>query len=288
MSQASVPKVSVVVPLYYRNPQHPGVPEQLERGLTQFLTQSYSHVEIFLSDSGPPENQGIVEDIVQAILTQHPALQEKVHYVYIPGEHGPLSRGAAMNLGTQQTTGEIVLFLHIDCLLPPHALQSMVSSWKDGVLGGGFLKEYTGKSLWSPLQATERYLNWFRTVLTRQLVGTNAIFLDRHLAEEHPYQGNFLEDVELSDWMRQRMSSKEFRVIRDSVKVSASKYTKNGEVHSIAVNVAVMLLYRVFSTSPDLLKRELYYATFPKGMKFWPSLFQAAWSLRKGRSSDAS
>lgn len=257
----------------------------MEKGITQFIEQDYPEYSLFLSDSGPPENEGIASGVLERVIGAHPSLEGRVHYRYIAQSSGPLSRGEAMNLGTSETESDIVLFLHIDCKLPNGALHSIAQAWRNGVKGGGFLKEYTGKAIWSPLQATERYLNWVRTVVTRQVVGTNAIFLDRQLAVEHPYEGNFLEDVELSDWMKERLTRHEFQIIRDYVGVSAQKYTKHGEVSAIAINASVMLLYRLFSTSPDLLRTRLYRRKFSKGWKFWPELLGTTWSLILGKGN---
>lgn len=283
MCEHTTPQISIIVPLFFADPHRADINDILWRFLQQFREQACASFEVFLSDSGPPAHDGVVRDKVQAMLSQDPWLASRVVYTYVARDHGPLSRGAAMNLGVQQTTGAIVLFLHIDCLLPPRGLCDLLGAITQGVLAGGFLKTYDQKPWWSLLQLTERYLNGIRSVVFRQLVGTNAIFMTRSLASTHPYRDDFLEDVELSDWLRHHVQGKSFRVLRQRITVSAQKYRKYGVLASIAINAAVMTLYRMFSVSPALLKRHMYHYRFATGWRFWPEYAKQCWLLFRNR-----
>ncbi len=282
----SPPHINVVVPAYFSNPHRPGLEEGFRNFFAQFSLQRYTHFDIFICDSGPVNHKGLIQHLLEKVLEEEESwLCEKVVYDYTVVEREPLSRAEAMNEGVRRTSGDIVLFLHLDCALPEGGLALLVDAVLDGCQAGGFLKEYVGKTMFSPLQATERYLNWVRTVLSRQVVGTNSIFMTRELALKHPYQGGFLEDVEMSDWLRDNVAKNHFSIVRDYVTVSANKYKKQGEFASIAINAAVMTLYRLFHVQPELLKHQIYYRKFPKNWTFLPTLWSTCKSLIQERDS---
>jgi glycosyltransferase involved in cell wall biosynthesis len=279
------PLLSIIIPTYFRDPYADGLPALFEDFFEHLSAQREDRFEVFISDSGPAEHEGIVNDTLQTALQKQSWLQDKVHYHYETTTDKPLSRAAAMNLGVAHTDGEYLLFLHIDCRLPPGGLARLRQAFRRGALGGGFLKQYIHKQEeWSPLLVTEQYLNWLRTWQSRHLVGTNGIFLHRSIAEEHPYHGEFLEDVELSDWLRVRLQGDEWQLLTTPMRVSARKYYKQGVWPSLAINASVMALYRVFHRPPTLLKQELYHQPFPKGWRFWPAWAKAVFHVAKHRS----
>lgn len=275
--------ISVVVPLYVKNPHESAhFTSQLHGFFKQFRADIKEKVpfDIFLSDSGPDSKLGEqVQKIVSGVLQDYPELEDQVHYHYQVTDGPPLSRAEAMNLGVEQSQGRILLFLHIDCRLPPSALKDILDAVSNGAHGGGFTKTYSDKARFSPLHCTEFYLNQIRTVRGRHLVGTNAMFMSRALALEHPFVGNFLEDVEMSDWMRARLRPGALKIIQKSVTVSARKYQKYGPIPSIAINGAVMILYRLFRVRPSLLKASLYHRNFPGGLSFWRVWLETVLSL---------
>lgn len=273
------PLISIVVPTFFRNPQDHRIPALFHRFLAQFSLQKDTHFQIFISDSGPVQHQTEIHTILNACLEHFSWMRERVVYQYTVTEGPPLSRAEAMNVGVQHTEGEYILFLHIDCQLPDGGLFKMRQAFSEGARGGGFLKRYVGKEKLSPLLLTEQYLNWLRTWKGRHLVGTNGIYLHRSLAQEHPYTGIFLEDVELSDWMRVRLKGRQWQLIHDPMRVSAQKYQKLGVWRSIAINFSVMALYRIFDLPPEPLKTQLYHRAFSSNHHFWKEWLTTVFSL---------
>lgn len=275
---AASPLISVIVPTYFRDPHDPRLKVMLSRFFGQFSKQREDRFDIWLCNSGPAPHREPIEQVIEQSLKEHQWLKDKVHHHYVAQET-PQSRAEAMNEGVTKSTGEYLLFLHIDCLLPAGGLAQVRRAFATGALGGGFLKKYVGKEALSPLMLTERYLNWLRTWISRHLVGTNGIFLHRQLAEEHPYQGDFLEDVELSDWMRIRLEGSQWQLILAPIEVSARKYQKRGVWPSIAINFSVMAFYRIFARDPIRLKEQLYHRSFPEGWRFWKVWLEAVFGL---------
>jgi len=274
--------IAIVVPLYLPEPESAATAAAFTAFLDGLLEQGAVPAEVFLSDSGPAERSGLGAAVVEALVAQRPRLLGRVRYGFEATEGAPLSRAAAMNLGVAETQSEFVLFLHLDCRLPEGALRMIADAVRGGARAGGFLKHYEGKSSLSLLQLTERYLNGIRTRWARLLVGTNAIWVERSLALEHPYEGSFLEDVELSDWLRRRLNREELRVLPASVGVSVRKYRKLGELRSVAVNAAIMALYRLWGTEPERLRSQLYRRHYPSGLSFWWVWLGAVFACLRG------
>jgi len=100
----------------------------------------------------------------------------------------PRGRSRQMNRGAKSSTGDILLFLHVDTFLPPHAdcliLDGMT---RTGRLWGRFDVRLSGRHLL--LRGVEFFMNW-RSRLSQIATGDQAIFLKRELFEA---VGGFLE-----------------------------------------------------------------------------------------------
>lgn len=269
------PLVSVVIPLFLRRSDG-----EEKRKLRAFLPPlRAADVEVVICETGAePRLREAAEE-----LAARPDWQGRLRYFFDPATP-PLSRAASMNLGVERARGRVVLLFHLDCIFPAEGLARLREAIGDGVEAGGFTKIYRDKPRLSLLHLTEYVLNERRAVRQRRLVGTNGIFLTRALAREHPLRGGFLEDVELSDWLRRRVSRERFRVLRAPVAVSIRKYSKLGVLRSVAVNAAVMLLYRLFRVRASLLQSELYHRRFPTGAAgFWGAWLRSSlWLIAQG------
>jgi len=104
-------------------------------------------------------------------------------------------RAVQMNAGAKRATGEWLLFLHADTVLPPGAIQRLLEMESDvAVQAGGFLHQFSGDD-WR-LKAIS-FLDNFRCVRSRIIYGDQALFVRRALFEQlggFPNQP-ILEDV---------------------------------------------------------------------------------------------
>ena len=91
-------------------------------------------------------------------------------------------RGAQLNAGARLATGDVLIFLHSDCLLPPDAPRHIMEALaNDRVVGGCFLirfAEQYPRSLWLIALGING-----RTLLTRTATGDQAIFVRRSAYE---------------------------------------------------------------------------------------------------------
>lgn len=172
------------------------------------------------------------------------ALAEGVTTVFSSG-----GRSDQMNAGAKLASGQILLFLHADTLLPP--------DWKDHVTGamaapqvvGGAFKLSIDSDL-PGLRIIERLAN-FRSVTLGMPYGDQAIFVRKEVFEEI---GGFppmpiLEDLELVRALRKRG---ELRILPASVLTSARRWKARGVWKTTLVNQLMLMGHMLGSSPSDL------------------------------------
>lgn len=102
--------VSVIVPIY-------GVEQYLNACLDSIAAQSFSDLEVILVDDGSPDN-------CPAICDARAASDPRFRVIH--RENGGLA--CARNTGLRLVTGDYVLFVDSDDLLPPDAVKSLLSA----------------------------------------------------------------------------------------------------------------------------------------------------------------
>lgn len=150
-------------------------------------------------------------------------------------------RAAQLNAGARVATGEILLFLHADTLLPPSALDEIAATLEDSRFAGGCFDLLLDDDS-RILRAYSTIIN-YRTRLWRIPVGDQAIFLRRRVFDAvggYP-DVPILEEVELM-W-RLRRGGYRIRVSSQRVVVSARKFLDDGPLRRIALNTLIGALY---------------------------------------------
>ncbi len=104
-------------------------------------------------------------------------------------------RASQMNAGAEQATGEWLLFLHADTVLPQGAIQRLTDMENDQTIqAGGFMHQFSGDDWQLKLIS---FLDNFRCTRSRIIYGDQALFVRRTLFEQlggFPNQP-ILEDV---------------------------------------------------------------------------------------------
>ncbi len=137
----------------------------------------------------------------------------------------PPGRARQMNLGAGEATGDILLFLHVDTLLPARALAAISDSLADGKALGGRFKLRMSGSGWQ-YRLVEAGINW-RDRASGGFTGDQAIFVLRHAFES---LGGFpeipvCEDVEFVRRLRREGS---LVPLPDRVITSSRRYERWG------------------------------------------------------------
>ena len=164
--------------------------------------------------------------------------------------HAPRGRAVQMNAGARSASGEVLLFLHADVILPPDApaLIERALAVPDAVAGAFRTWHVADSRQWAPWL----HLADIRSRYTRIPYGDQALFVRREpfeLAGGFPEQP-LMEDIELS-----RRLSRLGRIARvpASVRVSGRRFLAHPLRDTLLVNL-FPLLYR-FGVSANALSR---------------------------------
>jgi rSAM/selenodomain-associated transferase 2 len=165
---------------------------------------------------------------------------------------GAPGRGGQIRRATARASGDVILVLHADTLLPPTAGRSVREAVTAGTVGGGFLVRFMGGP--ASYRLGERFVNW-RSRVGRMPLGDQAQFATREALDAI---GGFrdwpiLEDV---DFIRRLRRLGPLAVIADPVHTSARRFTARGGLRTVALNWLIFGLYNA-GVSPRRLA-ELY------------------------------
>ena len=273
------PTVSVLVPLYLARPwpdDEPGL-----RALLEPLADQPGPLEVLLAATGPARRNPLEPLLAELRGRGYPHRLRSFHHQFDPVAGRPRSRAASLNAAAAVAAGEVLLVLHSDNRLPPEGIAEIRRAVSAGYRSGAFPKRYDPQPPGLAVQAW--WLNEWRLRARKHSVGTNAVWLTRDLWRDLPDQA-LLEDLVLSDRLRQELGLTGIYVSRLPLWVSAEKYLRTGLLASVAINVCVMFLYRVCRVSPQTLRDELYSREkLPLGtVRFWPALVRQvcrAWRL---------
>jgi rSAM/selenodomain-associated transferase 2 len=162
-----------------------------------------------------------------------------------------LGRGAQLHAGAQVATGDALLFLHADCLLPPEAPKLIARALSDSRIAGGcFLIGFPEAAALS-LRLIARGIN-ARTLMARTGTGDQAIFARREIYE---LIGGFkpwplFEDVDLVTRIK---GAGRFAALNSKVTISPRRYLAHGPWRTTLLMYALRLGYWL-GISPVKLK----------------------------------
>ncbi len=114
----------------------------------------------------------------------------------------PRGRGRQMRRGAEAATGDVIVFVHADTWVPPHAGQAIVRCLRDPlIVGGGFWKRFRRPAL---VMRGARFKCWLRLWWAGRILGDQAIFVRRTALEKVggvPEQP-LMEEIELCRRLR--------------------------------------------------------------------------------------
>jgi rSAM/selenodomain-associated transferase 2 len=210
--------ISVVIPVYN---EERALPATLDR-----LLGLEGHREIIAVDGGST-------DRTLDLLGSFPQLRTI---------SAPKGRAAQMNAGAKLATGEWLLFLHADTLLPEGALQRLNALEPDSTcLAGGFRHRFSGNR-WG-LRLVSALDNW-RCGRTRIIYGDQALFVRRALFE---HLGGFpdqaiLEDLAFGDRLLEHTQP---RLLDDYVVTDSRKFEQMGVWRSLMRVLLIIACYQL-------------------------------------------
>ncbi len=161
-------------------------------------------------------------------------------------------RGNQLAAGAKAATGEILLFLHADCVLPPGALALIRRTLADERIAGGCFSVCFAETDSLSLAATSWAIN-LHSRLTRTATGDQAIFVRRGAYQK---AGGFpdwplFEDVRFIEKLR-RLGK--FAVLPNTITISARRWQTLGAARTNTLMICLWIGYRL-GISPAALKR---------------------------------
>lgn len=161
-------------------------------------------------------------------------------------------RALQMNSGAEIASGEVLLFLHADTLLPEKAAQIIVAAYQNKDCWGRFDVRLSGNRYIYRL--IESLIN-LRSCLSSVATGDQAIFIETKLFNR---VGGFpeialMEDVEISKRLKKIVKPV---CVKQKVLTSSRRWENNGVISTVLL-MWKLRLYYFFGVSPEKL-RQLY------------------------------
>ncbi|MEQ1628222.1 MAG: TIGR04283 family arsenosugar biosynthesis glycosyltransferase [Nitrospira sp.] len=221
--------ISVIIPTLNES-------STIARTLTRTVALGFD--EIIVSDGSSTDS---TPQMVQACCARVPAVRLVT---------APTGRARQLNEGVKACNSDILLFLHADTELPPHAKTVIESTLKNSlVVGGRFDVRFDRPSRWGTV------ISWFmnrRSRLTGIATGDQAIFVRRRIFEQ---MGGFpdiplMEDIEFSRRLKRQGPT---AALTDCVTTSFRRWQKNGPLRTILLMWTLRFLYWL-GVNPTRLK----------------------------------
>lgn len=146
-----------------------------------------------------------------------------------------------MNKGAEVATGEILLFLHADTLLPNNALEEIHATFEDkSIVAGAFDLSFDTKDIFLELIAKGASL---RTRFTKLPYGDQAIFIRKKTFNELKGYEEFLlmEDIHLMQKIKTQ--NYKIKILEKKVITSARKWQERGIIYTTLRNWFLQLFY---------------------------------------------
>ncbi|MCB1957706.1 MAG: TIGR04283 family arsenosugar biosynthesis glycosyltransferase [Rhodocyclaceae bacterium] len=159
-------------------------------------------------------------------------------------------RATQMNAAARVATGDVLVFLHADTVLPSSAITDIRTALKARTWGR-FDVQIAGRSRWLPIVA--QFMN-LRSRLTGIATGDQTIFVLRKEFEAvggYPEQ-RLMEDIELSRRLRHRCRP---ATLREKVVTAGRRWDENGPIRTILLMWRLRLAYWLGASPSDLAER---------------------------------
>jgi hypothetical protein len=231
-------KISLIVPLLSHEPLVGQALSHLARSLSTLGEQNLGDWEVILSDANDDSlNRAAADPYVQQLGWTWVGIQPAVH-----------SLGQTVSRALDQTKGEFLCIVPIDCYLSPTSLAALWDALVANRLDcGGFCKLYSPSTRLLSFYA--RLQNLLGVAGRRHLGWANGIFFHRSYLDRCaiPEDGT-MEDLRFSDFLRQKPG---WGYVTEPILASSRRYFPDRILRRIFVDLLAVVLYRLHLTQKD-------------------------------------
>lgn len=161
-------------------------------------------------------------------------------------------RAVQMNKGAAVAKGEYLVFLHVDTLLPENGLKLIKETLDSGHKIGAFTLRYEYNGFIEKLGTG--YVN-FRIKFTNIPYGDQCIFVTRELFDEISGYNNEYPIMEDLDFVKRvKRTGVKIKMLDEHIVTSLRRWRKYGYFKRIAVNMWMVLLFKLGVHPRDLVK----------------------------------
>lgn len=162
-------------------------------------------------------------------------------------------RSKQMNAGVGRATGDVLLFLHADCVLPPSWYDDILRSVEHGNGWGCFETIDIRKDVGFLSAALIRHLVGSRTKLFKKPYGDQGLFMKKdYFASVDGYRDDWsiLEDVDLVEKLSKKYGAPS--IVPHALKASGRRWRKLGLLQTTAINQLMLIGFALGIDNKDL------------------------------------
>jgi len=200
--------------------------------------------ELIVADGGSTDN-------THALVESYRLNTQSLAFSPVQWVTAPPGRAWQMNEGATASSGEILLFLHADTLLPSEAKTMIDRTLADRrIVGGRFDVRFDHPSMWGSI--ISRMMNW-RSRLSGLATGDQALFVRRRIFEQ---MGGFadmplMEDIEFSRRLKRTGAT---AALTSTVTTSFRRWEQQGPLRTILLMWTLRFLYGIGISPSHLVK----------------------------------
>lgn len=161
-------------------------------------------------------------------------------------------RASVMNHGAEMAAGELLLFLHADCILPENGFRTIRETLNDSrIAGGGFRLSINSPGLRFRLIETAANL---RSRIAGLLYGDQGIFINKEIFNKVGGYADIplMEDMEISGKLKKLGK---LAIADTPIKASPRRWLKEGALHTTFRDWSIAFSYSFLSIPPEKLIR---------------------------------
>ena len=215
MKEPSLNRISIIIPTLNETAC---IGELLKK-----CTDEFQPYELIVIDGGSVDNT--VE------------IAQQYAEVYITSK----GRGHQLNFGAQQSSGDILWFLHADTLPHPQSMTAIENLLHDeNIIGGAFEYNLTSNNIW--LRFFSHYSN-FKNKLFNRVYGDMGIFIRRDVFEK---MNGFKESMLMEDYAfgRELKTHGRIKILPHKIETSPRDWYKEGFIRKICKDTIIKFAYK--------------------------------------------